>query len=59
MLKEKNRVVPISYKIVETLCKYYKIYKPITWLFKGKISGTPYSEKSLQSVLKQAIEKLK
>lgn len=54
---KKDRVVPISDKIIEMLRNYYKTYKPKTWLFEGQFSGTQYSEKSLQSVLKQAIFK--
>ena len=33
------------------------MYKPQTWLFEGQIRGEPYSEKSLQSVLKQSLDK--
>ena len=36
---------------------YYKIYKPKTYLFEGTIQGEPYSNKSLQQVLKQALQK--
>jgi len=34
-------------------------YKPKGWLFEGQKPGNQYSEKSIQSVLKQAIEKAK
>lgn len=54
---KKDRVVPISDKIIEMLREYYKMYKPIKWLFEGQKPGTQYSEKSLQSVLKNAVEK--
>jgi len=54
---KKDRVVPISDKIIEMLREYYKMYKPILWLFEGQAGGENYSEKSLQSVLKQAIAK--
>lgn len=40
------------------LREYYKVHKPITFLFEGVIPGEPYSEKSLQSVLKQALKKV-
>jgi integrase/recombinase XerD len=53
----KDRVAPISEKVIEMLRDYYKIYKPKTWLFEGQMAGEQYSEKSLQSVLKQALEK--
>jgi len=54
---KKDRIVPLSSKILELLREYYKIYKPITYLFEGQETGTPYSDKSLQSVLKQALHK--
>ncbi|MHC1704971.1 MAG: tyrosine-type recombinase/integrase [Tenuifilaceae bacterium] len=53
----KDRVVPLSEKIIEMLREYYLMYKPKVWLFEGQVKGEPYSEKSLQSVLKQAIKK--
>ena len=36
---------------------YYKAYKPKTWLFEGHNVGEQYSERSLQLVLKQALQK--
>ncbi len=54
---KKDRIAPLSMKILEMLRTYYMGYKPKTWLFEGAIVGEPYSEKSLQSVLKQALEK--
>jgi len=53
----KDRVAPISEKVIEMLREYYKTYKPQTWLFEGQTKGEAYSEQSLQSVLKQALEK--
>jgi integrase/recombinase XerD len=55
---QKDRIVPLSPKILEMLRDYYKVFKPTTYLFEGVIPGEPYSEKSLQSVLKQAIKKV-
>jgi integrase/recombinase XerD len=49
---KKDRVVPVSDKLIELLRTYYKMYKPLTWLFEGQNKNEPYSEKSLQSVLK-------
>lgn len=56
---KKDRVVPISPKIIEMLREYYKAYKPKTWLFEGQIPNTKYSEKSLENVLKQSLAKVK
>lgn len=55
----KDRIVPISDKTIEMLREYYKRYKPKVWLFEGQSPGEQYSEKSLQNVLKQALEKVK
>ena len=56
---KKDRVVPISDKIIEMLREYYKTYKPENYLFEGQEKGMPYSEQSLQSVLKQSLRKCK
>ncbi|QBN18412.1 site-specific tyrosine recombinase/integron integrase [Flavobacterium nackdongense] len=54
---KKDRIAPLSPKILQILREYYKDYKPAVWLFEGQIKGEQYSEKSLQSVLKQALQK--
>lgn len=55
---KKDRLVPISEKVIEMLRAYYKMYKPKIWLFEGQFEGTQYSETSLQEVLKIAIKKV-
>ncbi len=54
---KKDRIAPLSPKILQMLREYYKDYKPAVWLFEGQIKGEQYSEQSLQSVLKQALQK--
>lgn len=54
---KKDRIAPISAKTIEMLRDYYKAYKPQTWLFEGQTKGEQYSEKSLENVLKQALQK--
>ena len=54
---KKDRIVPLSPFILEMLREYFKLFKPKTYLFEGKTPGEMYSEKSLQSVLKQALQK--
>ncbi len=54
----KDRIMPISEKTIIMLREYYKMYKPKVWLFEGQNAGEQYSEKSLQNVLKQALEKV-
>ena len=56
---KKDRIVPLSSKILEMLRQYYPIYKPKIWLFEGQNRNEQYSEHSLQSVLKQALVKVK
>ena len=53
----KDRIAPLSLKILTILRGYYTAYKPKVWLFEGQDAGTQYSEQSLQSVLKQALQK--
>lgn len=55
---KKDRIAPLSPKILELLREYYKMYKPKVYLFEGQEAGTAYSDKSLQSVLKQALHKV-
>jgi len=52
---KKDRVVPISEKLIEMLREYYKVFRPKTWLFEGQKEGEQYSETSLQKVLKYAL----
>jgi integrase/recombinase XerD len=54
---KKDRIAPLSEKILVMLRDYYQSFKPSTWLFEGQEIGSPYSEKSLQNVLKQSLEK--
>lgn len=55
----KDRVAPLSDKIIEMLRNYFKVYKPKVWLFEGQNTSEQYSEQSLSCVLKQALEKTK
>ena len=54
---QKDRIVPLSLKILEMLRNYYKIFRPTTYLFEGQTAGMPYDSRSLQLVLKQALKK--
>ena len=55
---KKDRIAPLSPKILSMLRDYYVVYKPKTYLFEGRHSGYPYDARSLQQVLKQALEKV-
>ena len=56
---KKDRVIPISDKLIEMLRAYYIMYKPKEWLFEGQNANEQYSETSLQKVLKMAVETAK
>ncbi|MFY8019856.1 MAG: site-specific tyrosine recombinase/integron integrase [Bacteroidia bacterium] len=54
---KKDRIVPLSPKILELLREYYKYYKPKTYLFEGQVPNEPYDARSLANVLKSALKK--
>lgn len=54
---KKDRIVPLSPKLLEMLRDYYKVCKPKTYLFEGQTAGLPYDARSLQLILKQALQK--
>jgi integrase/recombinase XerD len=54
---KKDRVVPLSEKIIGELREYYISFRPTKWLFEGQVKGNCYSEKSLESVLHRATAK--
>ena len=56
---KKDRIVPLSDKILDMLRNYYRAHRPAVWLFEGQKEGEPYNERSLVSVLKQALQKAK
>ena len=53
---KKDRIVPLSPKILSLLRDYYKSYNPKEFLFEGQ-GGGKYSEKSLENVFKQSLLK--
>lgn len=56
---KKDRIVPISDKIIALLRQYYKAYRPKHWLFEGQEAGKPYGGRSLQLVMRLAVKKAK
>ncbi|MBK7669153.1 MAG: site-specific integrase [Sphingobacteriaceae bacterium] len=54
----KDRIAPLSHKIIVMLRDYFAVCKPKTYLFEGQTPGEPYDERSLQNVLKQALAKV-
>lgn len=53
----KDRVVPLSDKMLAKIREYREAYKPVVWLFEGQGRGKKYSEASLQEVFKRALKK--
>lgn len=53
----KDRIVPLSNKMLTLLRDYFTACKPKNWLFEGQGGKGQYDERSLASVLKQALEK--
>src|ERR1051325_3804398 len=54
---KRDRMVPLSEKVIGMLREYYRAYRPLRWLFEGQNEGERYSEKSLENVLKQALRR--
>ena len=54
----KDRYVPLPLKLLGVLREYYSVYRPQHYLFEGQSGGgTPWSAKSLEQVLRRAVEK--
>jgi integrase/recombinase XerD len=53
---KKDRIVPLSPKVLVLLRNYYLAFRPTVWLFEGQTKG-PYDERSLSNVLKQSLAK--
>lgn len=50
---KKDRMVPLSKRLLETLREYFKVYRPEKYLFEGG-KGEPYAARSAQQVLQEA-----
>jgi integrase/recombinase XerD len=53
----KDRIAPLSNKVLDLLRDYFKMYRPKVYLFEGQAAGEPYDARSLQLVLRQALAK--
>lgn len=51
---KKDRMVPLSVKLLETLRAYFQQFRPKEYLFEGAGPGKPYSTRSAQIILKEA-----
>jgi integrase/recombinase XerD len=52
----KDRVVPLPESMIGMLREYYKMYRPVQWLFEGQERGEPYSESSLREAFMRALK---
>ncbi|CAN5897433.1 site-specific integrase [soil metagenome] len=52
---KKDRIAPLSARVVELLRSYYSAFRPKVFLFEGQKEGNMYDERSLQNVLKQNV----
>jgi integrase/recombinase XerD len=50
----KQRLVPISERLIMMLRAYYKVYRPTTYLFEGQKPGQKYSESSFANIVRRA-----
>ena len=53
---KKDRVLPLSVKILDLLREYFKAYKPKEYLFEGQTGGM-YGKRSIQLVFNNALKK--
>jgi integrase/recombinase XerD len=53
----KDRIAPLSNKTIDMLREYVKATKPVKYLFEGQNRGEKYDARSLQLVLKTALQK--
>ena len=54
---KRDRIVPLSKKLLVTLREYYVQYKPVDYLFVGQFGGA-YSARSAQKILMEAKKKV-
>ncbi len=53
----KDRVIPISEKMVMMLREDFRSYRPKVWSFEGQVRGEPYSAEGFQEALKKSVAK--
>lgn len=55
---QKDRVLPVSQKLMNLIIKYYKLYKPVHYLIEGQVKGENYSETSLEKIFYKYLGKV-
>ena len=54
---KKDRYTLLSEKTLKILREYYRVYRPMEWVFEGTSGEGPYSSRSIQQVLKASVSK--
>ena len=55
---QKDRVLPVSDKIMNMIIRYYRMYRPKVFLFEGQKVGHKYSETSLEKIFHKYLGKI-
>ena len=53
----KDRYTLLARRALFALRKYWEVYRPVNWLFPGNLPDRPVSDRSIQKVLYNAVEK--
>jgi len=49
---KKDKQIPINKKYLDKLTKYYRMYKPLVYIFNGQYKGDKYTKSSIREVVK-------
>lgn len=55
---QKDRVLPLSDKLMDMIIRYYKMYKPKMFLIEGQNPGEQYSETSIENIFHKYLGKI-
>jgi len=55
---QKDRVLPLSDKLMDMIIRYYKMYKPKVYLIEGQFAGEQYSETSIENIFHKYLGKI-
>ena len=55
---QKDRVLPLSDKLMDMIIRYYKMYKPKVFLIEGQYPGEQYSETSIENIFHKYLGKI-
>lgn len=55
---QKDRVLPLSDKLMDMIIRYYKMYRPKVYLIEGQFPGEQYSETSIENIFHKYLGKI-